>query len=134
MKTYSQLVSQMANDMDIIGELPSMYCDEFKQAVCHKLLEEKKNLKSTGHLAFNALTESSKKDGKLIDLIIQYANYDEEDESKSSIAIKIAETIMKSSLLYYRSDIEDDVELKYSREYGNNSSYKEEAQSQHYFL
>lgn len=117
-ETYSKLINQMASDMDLNGELPSMYCDDFKNAVAALLrkLKDKSN-DFLGYNRFDALVDNSRKDGHLLELVAKYIKYDEEDENKAEIAIKIADSIMKSALLYYRKDIEHEVEVLYRRKY-----------------
>lgn len=117
-ESYAGLINQMASDMDLNGELPSMYCDEFKSAVAALLLQEKTdNKKSYGYIQFSCLVDNFRENGEIFDLVAKYIKYDEEDESKANIAIKIADEIMKSALLFYRDDIERETEELYRRKY-----------------
>ncbi|MGN6347069.1 MAG: hypothetical protein ACTHME_05140 [Candidatus Nitrosocosmicus sp.] len=120
---YYKSIIELADYMNLNGQMPNIHNKSFKDAVIASFLKEKEysqRSKTYGYLQFICFVDLFREKGEIFDLISDYINKDEEDEERQKIAIKIADSIVKSASLYYWEDIETDTHTLYSRKfYGN---------------
>lgn len=121
---YKKSISLMASSYDLYGEIPSMYSNEFQEAVCERLLKDESGVQYT-HYKYLPLFERDYKFPEILKLLTLYikANGDPDDEKR--IALKVCETLVKNITLYFREDIEDDIQQEYHKKYdiSNNTIY-----------
>jgi hypothetical protein len=111
---YSAAIEKMYEQTELSNEMPGIYSDSFKDAVIASLLKEKeycKKSRSFGYIQFSCLVDLFRERGEIFDMVATYIKSEEDHE----MAIKIANSLVKSASLYYREDIEIDVENLYRR-------------------
>jgi len=115
---YSDLIELLVDEMEIIGEMPSIYSDNYRNIIINMLLNEKEScIKSSDYMHLLCLVDLFRGNGEIFDLITTYMGLEEEDENKNEIAIKISNSIVRNALVYYRQSIEHDAESLYRRKY-----------------
>jgi len=114
---YEKAIKEMVCQTELDGNVPNMYSDSYKDVVIAALMKEKEyciTSRAYGYLQFNCLVDLFRENGEIFDMISNYMNC-EWVELKPKIAIKIADSLVKSAYLYYREDIEDDVNTLHRR-------------------
>lgn len=114
--TYKSLIGKMSNEYDLNGEIPSMYSEDFKKAVCEKLLTDTTGMLYT-HYRYLPLFERDYQDNELLQLICEYIKSDDDPDEEKRISLKIANLLSKNVTRYFRQDIEDDIENAHRKEY-----------------
>ena len=114
---YEKAIKEMVCQTELDGNIPNMYSDSYKDAVIASLMKEKEyciTSRTYGYIQFSCLVDLFRKNGEIFDMISEYMNC-ECSFKRSHVAIKITNSIVKSASLYYREDIESDVEKMYQR-------------------
>jgi hypothetical protein len=116
---YKSLIQKMASEYDSNGEIPSMYSEDFKKAICEKLLTDTTGL-LYHHYRYLPLFERDYQFPELLQLISEYIKSDDDPDEEKRLSFKIAELLSKNVTMYFRQDIEDDIENQYRKEYKSN--------------
>jgi hypothetical protein len=111
---YNEAINSMALEYEHEGEMPSKYCDEFVNCAAENLRKEKDWIKTKGILIFDAIITGDRKNGKIIDMIADYMQK-EDDVLKKVIAISICELMADNIINYYKEDIEDEIKDKFKK-------------------
>jgi len=114
---YEKSIKEMLCQTEIDGNIPNIYSDSYKDAVIASLMKEKEyciTSRMYGYLQFNCLVDIFREHGEIFDMLSEYMNC-ECILKRARVAIKIADALVESVLLYYRDDIEYDVNKLHRR-------------------
>lgn len=100
---YQKAINSMALDMDYSGEIPSQYCEEFKEAASEILSGEFRT--DLPHI----------KDK--LRIIYDYMKVCDDPDKRHRLAVKICDKLVDEIIKHYRTDIEEEVESTYNKKY-----------------
>jgi len=115
---YQKLINIMASHYDLYEEMPNMYSEEFQKAVCHKLLKDEAGMQYT-HYRYLPLFNRDYQFPELLKTLCDYIKAEGDIEEEKKISKKLADILVKNITLYFREDIEDDIERECRNKYKN---------------